>query len=227
MTSENEEQYGVPESMRVKRKYTMSDEAMEARRQNAQKSTGPKTAEGKAVCSKNSWKHGGYAQSFILGKLGKPCHTTCDRYPCSLVDDGEVRPGQTCLDKAHVAESFEAIIKAIESKGKDCGDFNSLAALEMAGALQILRDAKAAILEDGIILKSAKIDKDGNVIGHEYVQHPAWGLYCKMLTDLGLTFQDFAMTPKEIAKAEKGATEEEMETAATLMSRVIKNMAKD
>lgn len=221
----NEEQYGIPETLRVKRKYTLSEEALEARRQNAQKSTGPTSAEGKAICSKNNWKHGGYARSFILGKLGKPCHTTCSQYPCSLVDDGEVRPGQTCLDKSHVAESFEAIIKAIESKGKDSQSFNSLAALEMAGALQILREAKTAILADGIIIKNEKINKEGDVIGFEYVQHPAWGLYCKMLTDLGLTFQDFAMTPREIAKAEKGVDPEDIETAASLMSRVIKNMA--
>lgn len=220
----NEENIGIPEHLRVKRSYTMSPEALEARRRNAQLSTGPKTDEGKKASSKNAWKHGLYASSFILGKLGKPCKTTCPQYPCDLVNDGGVSPGESCLDKQFVAEAFEAIIKSAELKSHE--DFNHLAALEMAGAIDILRKMKEAIIEDGVVIKSEKVDKDGNSLGFNYLPHPALAIYQKMLVDLGFTPQEFLMTPKEISKAEKGANEEDVATAASLMARAVKNLAK-
>ncbi len=75
------------------RKYTLSEEALEARRQNAQKSTGPKSDEGKDTASRNSWKHGLHSRRRVLG-FGKPCRTTCPQYPCSLVNDGETGTGE-------------------------------------------------------------------------------------------------------------------------------------
>lgn len=214
---------GMPEVLKVKRKYTLSEKALAARKNNAQLSTGPNSPEGKRASSKNAWKHGSYASTFILGKLGKPCKTTCDRYPCSLVDDGQVEPGQNCLDKQFVAEAFDAIIKSVELKQHS--DFNELAALELAGALQILREAKEAILEDGVIVKSELFGKDGIHLGYEYKPHPAWFTYTKMLADLGITFGDFNMTPKSIAKADKGLSEADVDDVSTIMSRAFKNLA--
>jgi len=223
MTTDNKEN-GIDDEHKVKRSYTMSDKALEARRNNAQKSTGPTTEEGKQTSSRNAWKHGIYARTFLLGKLGKPCLTTCDKYPCDLVTDNAVEPGQTCLEKQHVAETFDAIINKIQDKGHEA--FTHIAALEMAGAIQILREAKEAILADGIILKTVKVDSNGDAIGTEYKPHPAWSIYTKMLTDLGITPQDFVMTPREIAKAEKGLDPEEVENAASIMTKAVANLAK-
>ena len=46
-------------------KYTMSPEALEARRSNGAKSNGPVTDEGKAISSMNGLKHGKYATKFF------------------------------------------------------------------------------------------------------------------------------------------------------------------
>ncbi len=45
-----------------------TEKQINANRQNAQKSTGPKTAEGKATVSQNAVKHGLFAQSVIFGE---------------------------------------------------------------------------------------------------------------------------------------------------------------
>ncbi|MFQ5736894.1 MAG: hypothetical protein ACE5GY_08545 [Thermodesulfobacteriota bacterium] len=221
----DDKDYGIPAKLKVRRRpYTMSPEALEARRQNAQKSTGPKTDEGKKASSRNSWKHGLYARTFILGTLGKPCKTTCDKFPCGLVSDNEITPGETCLDKQFVAEAFDSIIRAVEMKEHE--DFNHLAVLEMAGAIQVLRRCKEDILEDGVVLKSEKIDKDGNSLGYEYKPHPALAVYTKLLSDLGLTPQEFNITPREIARTAKNKDEEERETAADIMARALGNLAR-
>lgn len=221
----DEDSYGIPDDLRVPRRpYTMTPAALTARRNNAALSTGPKTDEGKKASSRNSWKHGLYAESFILGAIGKPCQSTCEQYEsCSLVADGQVSPGETCLDKQFVAEAFEAIHDAIQNKR--CDDFNGIASLHIAGALQILRQCQEAILTDGVVVKSIKIDKDGHSIGEEYKPHPALAVYSKMLVDLGLTPQDFMLTPREIARAEKKTDTEEAENVAGILSRAFKNLA--
>jgi hypothetical protein len=45
-----------------------TDKQIKANRQNAQKSTGPKTAEGKAAVSQNAVKHGLFAESVVTGE---------------------------------------------------------------------------------------------------------------------------------------------------------------
>jgi len=75
------DEVGVPERLRFKRSYTLTERALEARKKNAGKSTGPKTEKGKKASSTNDWKHGQFAQSYILHKV-KPCKSTCQiRHP--------------------------------------------------------------------------------------------------------------------------------------------------
>jgi hypothetical protein len=45
-----------------------TEKQINANRKNAQKSTGPKTAEGKAAVSQNAVKHGLFAESVIKGE---------------------------------------------------------------------------------------------------------------------------------------------------------------
>lgn len=212
----SEEDYGIPEGFKVKRRqYTFSLKALEQRREAAKNSTGPKSAEGKKISSQNAWLHGVYAQSFIR-KYKKPCKSTCPEYPCKLIEDGKTQPGEECLDKEHVYEAWNAIMKAVVEKKFD--DFNALAALDTSNNIQILRKLQEAILEDGVVLKHDKIDKDGNTIGKELRQHPALIALQKMTETLGFTPRDLMITPKEIEKA--GRDEEGLKTAADLMSLV-------
>ncbi|MCP4748087.1 MAG: hypothetical protein GY874_18415, partial [Desulfobacteraceae bacterium] len=88
--SENKNNIGIPEDMRIKRRYTMSDEAMEQRRKAAKQ---PKPG---MLGKRNNWRHGSYAQNFLT-KI-KPCLSSCAKYPCRLADEGATEPGGDCLD---------------------------------------------------------------------------------------------------------------------------------
>lgn len=194
-----DEDAGIPERLRVKRRpYTLSPAALEARRQNAQKSSGPVTEAGKAASARNAWRHGLYAQSFQ--SLLSPCKSTCERYPCDLVEDGATSPGENCLDRQHFVEAAVAIEKAMMSK--DPADFERLAVAELASNLDILRRLKEEIVTSGVLLKSEKIDREGNVIGYEYKLNPVLLALPKLNADLGLTFGDFLLTPRSKARAD-------------------------
>ena len=228
--SENEnkeEQIGIPEDMRVKRRpYTMTDAAHEARKANAQKSTGPVTEEGKNASSRNSWKHGLYSSSFITGFLGRPCKSTCDKFEdCSLVSDGKTVPGDSCLDKQFVAEAFDCIITAVQSGEMD--GFQGMAALEMAGGIDILRMMKESIIENGVLVKDKKLDKDGKTIGEGFKLNPVLPEYNKMLMNLGFTPGDFNLTPAAVAKVNKNKTDDEnTKTLADTLSDIGSSLKK-
>jgi hypothetical protein len=100
--SPDSESIGLPSNLRVRRRYTMSPEALAQRKAAAASPVQAHSMEG----NRNGWKHGHYAKNFI-NKL-KPCKSTCPQYPCSLVEEGEVEPGDDCLDKADII-SFSGI----------------------------------------------------------------------------------------------------------------------
>ena len=80
------EEIGIPENMRVKRKYTMSEAALEQRRQAALQ---PKPG---MAGIRNNFKTG------VLGRIW-PCKSTCSHFPCVLIDDGATQPGGIVLIK--------------------------------------------------------------------------------------------------------------------------------
>jgi hypothetical protein len=180
------------EPIRVKRSYTMTEAARAQRMAASARSTGPTSPEGKAICSKNNWKHGKYAQSRILG-MGKPCRSTCTDYPCSLVEEGKCQPGSDCLDKEHLLEACLAIERAL--KEQDYGDFNSLMVMEMGESLQVIRELRGAILEHGTVVETARVDKNGTVIGYDLKPHPALLALPNLMKNMGISFTDFMMTP--------------------------------
>jgi len=47
--------------------------------------------------NRNAFRHGMYARSFIA-KM-RPCKSTCARFPCELVEEGQTEPGEDCLSK--------------------------------------------------------------------------------------------------------------------------------
>ncbi|WP_020675545.1 hypothetical protein [Geopsychrobacter electrodiphilus] len=183
--------------LRVKRSYRMSPAALEARQQNAQKSTGPQTSEGKDASARNSWKHGQHARRRVIG-FGKPCKSTCPQYPCSLVEDGAVQPGQDCQDKAYFAATLNAISKALNDG--DLTDMKEVVTLQLGGTLQVIEELQASILENGVFMKSEKLGKEGQVLGYELKPNPSLLPLSNLLKAAGVTLPDFMITPAAIER---------------------------
>jgi hypothetical protein len=218
----DDNEVGVPEKLRFKRSYTLTESALAARRNNSKKSTGPKTEKGKKASSMNSWKHGLFAQGYIMNKV-KPCKSTCPQYPCELVQDNTTKPGGECLDKAAVIQFYSAICEAVQNKKYD--DFNQLAALTIANQINVLHTLMEDIQRDGTMLKKEKHDKDGHYLGYEVVPHPSLLSLIKLSDSLGITSNEMMITPKALSKQEDD--DEGMKTIADLMSSIGKGMKKN
>lgn len=204
---DDEDGVGIPEHLRIKRKYTMSEAAIEQRRKAG------------IACRKNplspAWKHGRHAKNWITGAI-RPCKSTCAQYPCALITEGDAKPGGPCLDKAAVIETYSAIINAIKHKKFD--DYQEIASLSIAQSIQTLNMLLEDIIRDGTTIKREKFDGKGNIIGTEYVHHPALNALPKLIADLGMTPGEMMITPKAISKQ---ITEDEgVKTIADLMSKV-------
>lgn len=202
--------------IRVKRSYTMTEAARAQRLAAAARSTGPTTAEGKATCAKNAWKHGKYARSRILG-LGKPCKSTCPEFPCALVEEGRCAPGTDCLDKEHLFEACLAIERAL--KTQDFDGFNDLMVMELGETLQVVRELRGAILEHGAVVESARFDKNGNPIGYDLKPHPALLALPNLMKNLGISFQDFMITPAALEK--KKSDDDARETFGSILANAL------
>lgn len=187
--------------IRRPRKYTITPEVIEQRR-NAGKA--PK---GDAV-ARNSWKHGRYSKNKLLAMI-PPCRTTCRDHPCSLVDEGKTKPGGDCLDKQEVIQVFASIMTAIKNRKEgDQEGFEAELGLLNASNLMIYRKIQQAITEDGVMLRDADINKEGEVIGYHLKPHPLILSLIKMSGEMGITPRDLGITPKERARNksdEKGA----------------------
>lgn len=209
----HEHEIGIPEHLRVKRNYTMTVAARE------QRSKAGKARADKGI--KPNWKHGKYARSFIEGAI-RPCKSSCHQYPCALIADGSVKPGSMCLDKAAVIQTYTAIINAVKNKKMD--DYNDIASLTIAQSIQTLNMLLEDIIRDGTTIKRERTDAQGNVIGVDYVHHPALNALPKMIADLGMTPQEMMITPRALTKQ---ITEDDgVKTIADIMSRVGEVMRK-
>lgn len=162
--------------------------------------TGPKTAEGKSRSSRNAIKHGLYAQSFM--SLMKPCLTTCPEYPCSLVTESRVAPGDHCLEKQHFVELLDAVEKAMRSK--DFDDLNDQLAIEVAANMDMVRKLREMVVAIGPLVKSEKetitTGKDDfrtETTQREYKLNPALLAIPKLIADMGLTLPAAMLTPQE------------------------------
>ena len=207
------EEYGIPEHLRIKRGYTMSDAARAARSKGG-------IARAKE-CPTPNWKHGKYAQSFITGSI-RPCKTTCKDYPCELIEEGNTKPGGACLDKDAVIQTYTAILAAEKNKKYD--NFNEIASLTIAQSIQTLQMLLEDVIRDGPTLKREKWDKDGKVLGHEYVPHPALLTLPKMIADLGMAPSEFLATPRSVAKVDD--EDKGTESLAQFLSKLGNKMQK-
>jgi hypothetical protein len=203
-----EEEIGIPQRLLVKRHYTLSPAAIEARRKNAQcRKPGN---EG----NKNAWKTGLHARDFIEGRI-KPCLSTCPIYDdCELVSDGYTKPGGICLDKAAVITTYSSIMDAVKNKKHD--EFNEVSGLYVAEIMHVARMLMEDVMREGTTVKRERYDKNGVLQLIEYVSHPSLMALPKIIADLGLTPREMNITPKAI-KDDKN-TEEANKTAAGLMS---------
>ena len=217
MSEEEEKTSGF----QVKRNYTLSQVAIDARRENAKKSTGPKTAAGKSSSSRNAWKHGLNAKRFIFGNVGKKCSKEkCDIYDeCEYVQEGITEDGQDCfLQKLLIAETFDRAMDAVANG--DHQGFTETALLNMAALIGIYQQAAEQIQREGITIKQAIKDKDGHYMGDVTVENPALNTLLKLAEKLNFTPDDYNMTPKAIAKAEGGKkVVEGLESLASLMGK--------
>lgn len=211
VTQQSEPETGIPDRLRIKRSYNLSPKAMNARRENARLSTGPTSEEGKKRAARNSFKHGSYAATRILG-LGKPCLSTCSQYPCDLVEEGRCAPGGDCLDKEHMLEVCLAIEDALINK-ENTG-LHELVVFELAETIQLIRSLRRDILEDGTTVKSEKFDADGKVIGYEIKVHPALLALPKLQKDFGISLTDFNLTPA--AESKRKSDEATADTIASI-----------
>lgn len=207
----------VLERLRVKKRpYTLTPAALEQRRQAAKLSTGPITEAGKAASKQNAWKHGLHARTRILN-LGKPCRSTCQQYPCSLVDDGATQPGGQCLDKEYMLACVEAVSRAVTSG--DLSDLKDVAALQMGQSIQVIDELQASILEYGVYMKDEKLDKDGKVIGYALKPNPSLLPLSNLLKAVGLTLPDFMITPAALERKKSD------DAAAATISDIFKSAA--
>ncbi len=188
-------QIGIPSHLRIPRRYTLSAEAR-AQRAKAAKARKPKNRQS-LKGNKNAYKHGQFAQGAVE-KFMRPCKSTCPDYPCEIVLKGGTKAGDDCLDFARAIAGYRAIIDAV--KDGSFGDFNDLGALTMGNAFQVVNMLLEDILRDGTMAKKEKYDKFGGQIGYEIVPHPSLLALPKLFEKLGVTPQEFLITPASIAK---------------------------
>jgi hypothetical protein len=209
------DEIGIPANLRVRRRYTMSPEALAQRKAAGNSPSKSDSMKG----NRNGWKHGRYADGFI-NKI-KPCKSTCPHYPCSLVSEGEVEPGDDCLDKVEVIQFFRAVHDAVENKNFD--DFNELAALQIANTIKVIDMLIEDIIRDGTVLKREKHDAKDNLV-IEYVTHPSLLALPKLVADLGLNPAEFMITPRAIARDKN--ERDVGKTLAEMMSRAGRGLKK-
>lgn len=215
----SEPEFGIPDKLRVKRRpYTLTPAALAQRKAAASTLAKAEAMKG----NKNAWKTGEHAQGLIR-QIFRPCKSTCPQYPCSIVSEGETEPGEACLDKAQFVRSIQAVESALKDGKID--DFKAIAAVQIAGGIEVIQRLIADILEDGTVVKSEKWDKEGVVLGYELKNHPALPFLAKLMESMNMTPQDMMITPKALSKQE---TEDEgFKGLADVLSRIGRNVKKD
>lgn len=206
-TPSEEDELGIDPTLRVKRHYKLSEEAIEQRRAAARRERPD------AAGNKNAWKHGRFAKDFVDGRI-KPCLSTCpDFADCALVNDGYTKPGGVCYDKAAVIAIYTALQDAIKNKKYD--DFDDVSALFISEAMHNAMSLMEDCIRDGGVVLRRKTDKNGAVT-EEYVPHPALLAIPKFIADLGITPREMLATPK--SRNDNKNEEEKGKTLAGIMS---------
>lgn len=208
------EEVGIPKKHRIKRRYTMTDRALAQRREAAQ---APKPG---MAGKRNHWKHGQYAKT-MLTRI-KPCLSTCPHYPCHLVEEGATEPGGDCLDAGELLNIIRSVHRVLENP-EESQDFLEVSAVNIGNSIRILEMLQEDILRDGTVVKSQKYDKKGNVYQEEVKLHPSLYALPKLIADLGMTPEQFMITPK--AQSKNKNEEDAVKSIADLMKSAGEQMA--
>ncbi len=226
--------------------YAMTEKALNQRKAASQLSTGPRTEEGKAISSRDNYRHGMYSRGraviesdWSVGAFGKPCQTTCQyhpdnkkitpAYPCTLVLEGVTKAGGDCMDKTIYVTAFDRLLQSLESGSVE--SMNEILAAEAAGALEILHSLRKEISEHGFVVRVPAINKDGepimdkagNVIITKVLRNPILPDYYKMLDTLGINLPELLATP--LANSKIGEVEDGANTLAHLLGAALGNVS--
>ena len=217
---------------------------LEANRANAQRSTGPRTEEGKAASSRNAWKHGlnSQASRMALGNgaasmaklFGKPCLTTCavhpdnperTDHPCGLVLDGLTRAGGNCLDKTVYVHAAAGILDMMEGAAEG---MNHILAAEGASMFQLIHELRSQITTQGLSIPQYAINKQGEVVldpatGEplvlDYKMHPGWGVLLGIFDKMGISLPEMLATPASRSRAK--VNDQTADAMTTVLGRIM------
>ena len=201
----------------------LTEAELQQRRDAAANSTGPKTEEGKARSSRNAWRTGEHSaatkakvwQELGLGKLARPCKSTCDKYPCSLVEEGLTSPGGDCMDHRVYVEAFDTIITTLQSG--DATHAHGLLASVQAGAIDVLMKLRDEVAEKPLVLLPL-VNKDGDVVGEKPISNPLLPHYIKLLGELGINLPELMATPRAVAK--QNSDDDAVDAVSALFGRL-------
>lgn len=226
----------------------LTSRELAARRANAQRSTGPRTEEGKTASSRNAWKHGmtsaaakttfaRHGASAMAQLFGKPCLTTCPmhpdnpdvQHPCSLVLDGLTHAGGNCLDKTVYVDALAALHDAMETS--DLTGTHAMLAAEGGKVMQLLHELMNEITSKGLMVAVPMVTKDGDVVYDrdgkkeiaEYKANPMIPAYIKLLGDFGISLPEMLATPQSRQRAKTG--EQAADTFQTMMGSIMQRGA--
>jgi hypothetical protein len=102
-------------------------------------------------------------------------------------------PGGDCLDAEELLHIIRVVHEALLNPEKQDA-FKEISATVIGNNIRILEMLQEDIFRDGTIVKSTKPGKFGDMI--EYKLHPAFNALPKLIQDLGLSLDQFMMTPK-------------------------------
>lgn len=195
----------APLSYSIKRPYTVTNAV---RKRN---SKGGKAA-AKKYPNKN-WRHGKWAKSAITAL--RPCLSTCETFPCTLVDAGKSQPGSVCLDLTNTIEAFQDILTAIKEDKYD--NYIEMVAWDQAELRDLYRRS-VQLLRENELQVEPRVDSEGKTIGHAFKLNPLFPEIQKLADKLGLSPSENMMTP--LQKTKQKAVKEGFQTVAEYLSHV-------
>jgi len=202
----------------------MSEDALKARKENAQLSTGPKTPEGKAVSSMNGLKTGQYATKFW--KLPpESCGNLVVCKSCGDIQQAACRESGQCLMHNEITLAYV--------KTHDTGDtkhIENLNVLQLA-TMDLLFSQKLRYAQIHLGEIEEYVDQDGHKHNKEIIDTQYIYMLMNMLKNLNKSMTDMQLTKQtqdniDVAWAELAKSEISPEKAATTKQQILNEMKK-